>query len=231
MKPEIQRYFAELIGTFVLVFAGAGAVIANSATNGAVGVVGIALAHGIALMSMVYVFGNLSGAHINPAVTIAFLFARKIKLETAVGYILFQLAGSVLAGIALLAVFPLAPSTAYLGVPALNTSAGMTSSLGAGIEAVLTFFLVFTVFGLALDKKNSTPMVGLAVGLVLALGLIVGGPFTGAALNPARWFGPAMVSQYFSNWWVYIVGPIVGALVAAVVYLDAFMPESRMKKK
>lgn len=228
MKPEYQRYFAELIGTFVLVFAGAGAVMANAYTNGAVGVLGIAFAHGFALMAMVYALGSISGTHINPAVTIAFLFARKIKLETAIGYVLFQLAGSVLAALALLSVFPHAQQFdagfgANLGLTTLSDSLGVTTTIGTLIELVLTFFLVFTIFSVAVDKKNSTPLIGLAIGMVLTLSIIIGGPFTGAALNPARWFGPALATQHLENAIVYTLGPILGGLAAALVYTTLFM--------
>ncbi len=232
MKPELQRYFAEMIGTFALVFIGAGSVVANALTGGGVGLVGIALAHGLVLMSMIYALGNVSGAHFNPAVTTAFVFARKLKLETGVAYVLFQLLGATLAGIALLAVFPSVPSAVHLGVTDLNADAGITFTIGTLIEILLTFFLVFTIFAVALDKKNTTPVIGLAIGLVLTFDILVGGAFTGAAMNPARAFGPAIASSYFPlHHLVYWIGPIVGALAAAVVYTSIFMPENKAKKK
>lgn len=227
MKPENQRYFAELIGTFALVFVGAGSVIADYLTGGAVGLLGIALAHGLILMAMIYALGNTSGAHFNPAVTTAFVFAGKMKPKTGAYYILFQLLGSLIAGFALLALFPFAPSPIHLGSPALNADLGVKFAIGTLIEIILTFFLVFVVFAVAMDKRNSTPMIGLAIGFTLALGILVGGGFTGAALNPARAFGPAIVSQFFTNQLVYWIGPIVGGLAAASLYTNAFMPRQQ----
>lgn len=241
MKPETQRFVAEMIGTFALVFIGAGAVLANSFSGGMVGLLGIALAHGLVLMAMVYSLGNVSGAHFNPAVTLAFVFAEKMKLKTGLGYILFQLIGSVLAAVALLAVFPSTAIYEGLGAPAL--AAGVGFSAGTLFEIMLTFFLVFTVFAVALDKKNTTPFIGFAIGMALAIGIIVGGAFTGGALNPARAFGPAMVSEFLQTgllnpsegFWVeqavYWVGPIVGGLAAALVYLNVFLPEEKKRRQ
>lgn len=227
MKPENQRYFAELIGTFALVFVAAGSVVADYLTGGAVGFLGTALAPGLVLMAMIYALGNVSGGHFNPAITTAFVFAGKMKPKTGAYYVLFQLLGAVIAGFALLAVFPFAPSPIHLGAPSLNADAGVTFIIGTLIEIVLTFFLVFVVFAVAMDKRNSTPMIGLAIGFTLTLGIIVGGKFTGGALNPAVAFGPAIVSQFFTNQLVYWIGPIIGGLAAASLYTSAFMPRQQ----
>ncbi len=203
----LKVYLAEFIGTFALVFIGAGAVAANS------GLVGIALAHGLVLMAMIFALGHVSGGHFNPAVTIAMLLNKEIKTEKAIGYIGSQLLGASFAGFLLLAFFPAAGG---LGVPALGS--GMSFAQGALLEAILTFFLVTVIFGVAVDKKGSPQVAGLAIGLVLAFDILMGGSLTGAAMNPARAFGPAIASGQWANQAVYWLGPIVGALLGALAY-------------
>jgi len=217
----LKPLLAEVIATFALVFVGAGAVIADSITNGALGLVGIALAHGLVLMSMIYAVGNVSGAHINPAVTIALLAAKNISAKKAVWYIAAQLFGAAIAGFLLLALFPSALASVHLGLPVLGNGFGVLR--GTLLESVLTFFLVFTIFGAAVDKKAQTGLHGVAIGLVLTFDILVGGAFTGAAMNPARAFGPAIASNYWQNQIVYWAGPIIGALAAAIVYRFGLM--------
>lgn len=231
MDKSSQKYFAELIGTFVLVFIGAGSVVINSMTGTQPGLLGIAFAHGLALMAMVFVFGAISGTHINPAITVAMVAAKKMMPKEGIFYIISQLAGSVLAGIALLAVFPRAPQTVSLGTPSLNLVFGIDFSTGVLVEIILTFLLALTVFALTQDKRNSTPVAGLVIGMVLAFSIIVGGPLTGAALNPARAFGPAIVSGNYANQLVYWIGPIIGALLAATLYSGIFLNERAPQEK
>jgi len=225
MQKDYQKYLAELIGTFALVFVGAGAVVVNAITGGDLGLLGIALAHGFTLMAMIFVFGNISGTHINPAVTVAMVVARKMKVKEGVFYIFSQLVGAIIAGFALFIIFPKAPASIALGTTMLNEVFGITFSVGILIEIILTFFLVLTIFALVFDKRNSTPFAGFAIGMVLAFSIMIGGPLTGAALNPARAFGPAIVSQFFSNHLVYWIGPIVGAIMAALFYKNYFLGE------
>ena len=209
----MREYVAEFIATFALVFIGAGAVAANVASNGALGIVGIALAHGLVLMAMVFALGHVSGAHANPAVTIALFSAKKIDSSKAIGYIASQLLGAAVAGFLLIAFF--SPSQG-LGVPALGQNTSFWQ--GALLEAILTFFLVTVVFGVAVDKKGLNANAGLAIGLVLAFDILMGGTLTGAAMNPARAFGPAIASGQWANQLAYWIGPIVGGLAAALAY-------------
>lgn len=224
---EWRRYLAELIATFALVFIGAGAVLTNTFSKGAVGLTGIALAHGLVLMAMVYATAHISGGHVNPAVTIAMLFARKINLRRAVGYIIAQLVGAALAGSLLWLIFPNMITTVHLGAPDLG--AGVPVLTGIIIEAVLTFFLVFTIFGVAVDKRAPAGMYGIAIGLVLTFDILMGGPLTGAAMNPARAFGPAFAANFWQNQLVYWIGPIIGAVVAGLLY-EYLLIERRGKK-
>ncbi|HLD81074.1 MAG TPA: MIP family channel protein [archaeon] len=214
-----QKYVAEFLGTFALVFIGAGSVLVNSISGGAVGLVGVALAHGLVLMSMIYALGAVSGGHFNPAVSIAVWAAKKMPAKTTGAYVVSQLLGAAVAGFLLASIFPIAPAAAHLGVTDLQ---GITLGKGIVLEAVLTFFLVLAVFGVALDPRGSPHHAGLAVGLVLAFGNLVGGPLTGAAMNPARAFGPALASGYWATQLVYWIGPIAGALVAAMLYQYVF---------
>jgi len=212
----IKDYIAELIATFALVFIGAGSILANEVTNGQLGIVGIAFAHGLVLMSMVYATGHISGGHVNPAVTIGMLITKKIKAIEGALYIIFQLIGAAIAGFLLSAIFTGVDKSLYLGAPLLGE--GISFGLGILIEIILTFFLVFTIFGVAVDKKAPQGVYGLAIGLVLTFDILVGGALTGAAMNPARAFGPALASGYWINHLVYWIGPIVGAIIAALVY-------------
>ncbi len=204
-----SSYVAEAIAAFSLVFIGAGSILAGNDTTG------VALAHGLVLMCMVYATAHISGAHVNPAVTIGMLVTRKIGAPRAALYIISQLAGAAAAGFLLSAVFP--PATALnLGTPAL--ASGLPVASGVLVEAVLTFFLVFTIFGVAVDKRAPAGLYGLAIGLVLTFDILAGGALTGAAMNPARAFGPALASGFWENHAVYWIGPIIGAIVAALVY-------------
>ena len=203
---QFRKYLAELIGTFGFIFLAAGSVLTNQFAQGVIGNIGIALAHGLALMAMVYAVVSISGAHINPAVTIAMWATRKIKTKDACWYILSQLIGSVIAAILLAWIFPL-QKVLNLGAPALGINVTFFGAIL--IEIVLTFLLALAVFGVS-DKNH----VGLALGAVLTGAVLVGGPLTGAALNPARAFGPALVSGFWKNHLVYWIGPVVGAVMA-----------------
>ncbi len=209
---EYKAYFAEAIATFALVFIGAGVILSDSFSN--VGILGIALAHGLVLMSMIYAIGHISGGHVNPAVTLGMWVTNKIGTVKALGYIISQLVGAVVAGLLLLIIFPSQASN--LGTPAL--ASGISFWTGVLIEAILTFFLIFTIFGVAVDKRAPSNVYGLAIGLVLTFDILVGGVLTGASMNPARTFGPALVSGFWNNHLVYWIGPILGSVVAAMLY-------------
>jgi MIP family channel proteins len=215
---------AEAVGTFLFFFVGAGSVALTATEGGGPGLVGVALAHGLALAVMVSTFGAISGGHFNPAVTVAVRLAGRIEWSHAVMYVLAQLAGAVAAGFALLLVLPepLADST-QLGTPALGTGIGVVE--GIAIEAILTLVLVLTVFGTAIDQR-APKLGGMAIGLAVAADILMGGPLTGGAMNPARWFGPAVAASAYDDWYVWWVGPLIGAIVAAVLYRYVFEGEA-----
>ena len=218
-----RAYIAEFIGTFTLVFIGAGAVMVNAAFGGG-GLVGIALAHGLTLMVMIYALGHISGTHINPAVTIAMLFGRQIGTVKAIGYIIAQLLGAALAGVVLNLPAPNDPSQgAYLG--ATLPGGVQEASFVMLIELILTFFLVLVIYSVAVDDRAPKGFAGLAIGMTLAFCILMGGPLTGASLNPARTFGPAfgcLLAGAGSAAWkahlAYWIGPILGGILASIVY-------------
>ena len=204
------------LSTFGLCFIGAGAIITNALTNGAVGLLGIALAHGIVLAVLVSALGHISGAHVNPAVTIGLLVGGKIKGGRAVGYIISQLIGGVIAGLLLRTIYSTEVwAKVNLGTPGLGP--GIGAGTGVLVEIILTFFLVLAVYGTAVDEK-APKIGGFGIGMVLVFDILMGGPLTGASMNPARTFGPALVSGYWDAHWVYWVGPILGAILATVLY-------------
>lgn len=215
---NFKIYTAEFIATFTLIFIGAGSVLVNELTNGALGLVGIAFAHGLAIMTMVYAFGYVSGAHINPAVTIAMWATKRIETIKAVFYILSQLLGATFAALILSVIFT--PVNSHLGVTELASNFGFMNAVL--LEAVMTFLLLTVIFGTAVDKRAPAGFYGLAIGLTITLDILVSGPFTGGAMNPARAFGPALISGFWTNQLVYWVGPIIGALIAALTYEKVF---------
>jgi MIP family channel proteins len=216
-----QQVIAEFVGTLALVFIAAGSVVVlNPAQTGPAGTVGVALAQGLVLAIFVSNLAFVSGAHYNPAVTIGIWVSGKIETPRALIYIITQLAGAA-AGAALLAwAVPKDIWTGTnLGTPALNTLAGITAGRGVILEAVLTFFLMFTIYAVAVDSRGVFKAVaGLTIGLVLTMDILVGGALTGAAMNPARAFGPALVSGDWTDYWVYVAGPLIGAILAAGLY-------------
>lgn len=215
--PKLSaRLAAEALGTFALVFIGCGAVVSSTMPGTGFGLLGIALAHAMVLGVMVTALMNVSGAHFNPAVTIGLLTVRRISPRDGLAYIAAQLAGAVLAVYTLKLVLPGAlTALGTLGTPALSQSMSMGKAIG--LEAVLTFFLMSAIIGTAV-AEGAPKVGGFGIGLVLLFDILVGGPFTGAAMNPARAFAPALASgTWFAQpvWWV---GPIIGAVVAAVLW-------------
>ena len=210
-----RRYLADFVGTFAFVFIGSMVVAVGGERlgGGAATVVIAAFGHGLILMAMIYALGAISGAHFNPAVTIALAALRKISLPDAGGYIIFQLLGAVVAVLFHAAILTEGASSYGLTVPAPD----ITDGAAALLEAVLTFFLVTAVLGAAVSGKAPPGFHGLAIGLTFTAAILAGGALTGASLNPARTFGPAIVSGDFTSHWVYWVGPIAGGLVAAAV--------------
>ena len=210
---------AEAAGTFLFFFVGCGSVvIIDFPTPGAGGggLVGVALAHGLMLLLLVSAFGATSGGHFNPAVTFGVWIAGQIGAMKAVSYVIAQLIGALIAGLALRSIVPESvwgPSS--IGTPVLGEGIGIGA--GIAIEAVLTSVLLFAVFGTAIDPR-APKIGGIAIGMAMTAGILMGGPLTGGAMNPARWFGPAIASGHLDNWYVWIVGPLVGAAVAAAIY-------------
>lgn len=220
MNGLTKKYLAELVGTFILCFIGAGAIVSDTLFNG-VGLLAIAVAHGLALSVAVSGTMNISGGHINPAVTIVMLVTGRISLGNATAYIVSQLIGAVVAGIAVMTIFQAIPG----GGEAITTTGLGTPMPGSGVsigtvlltEIVLTFMLTFAVFSTAVDSR-SPQIAGFGIGLTLAASILIGGPISGASLNPARTFGTGLIGGVWSMHWVYWVGPIVGALIAGMLY-------------
>ncbi|MCY3742022.1 MAG: aquaporin [Candidatus Poribacteria bacterium] len=199
---------AEFVGTFALIFIGAGALAITQAN-----LLGVALAHGLVIVVFIYAYGHLSGTHINPAVTLGLLIAGEIEFVAAIGYWVVQFLGGILGAVLLNAVLP---NPGDLGVTIL--AEGVTPLQGLVIEIVLTFFLVNTIFNTAVSGKAGN-FAGFAIGLALIFCILMGGPLTRASLNPARTLGPAIVSGNYADIWLYFVGPCVGAILAALLYI------------
>lgn len=222
MEKAGQKAFAEFMGAFALTFIGAGAVVMSS--QGDAGLLGIALAHGIVLAVMVSVLGHISGAHFNPAVTAAVWATGNIRSVLALVYIVAQMAGAIVAALALMLVLPetIRDLTPGLGSPAVSPL--LSNGNAVIIEAFLTLFLVFVVFGTAVDDRGPFEKIaGLPIGLVLVFDILMGGPLTGAAMNPARALGPMIVAGDATDWWVYVVGPLGGGIIGAGLYWFAFL--------
>lgn len=202
---QSKKLIAEFVGTFALVFVGAGA-----AAVGVAGVEGVALAHGLILMALVYAFGGLSGAHVNPAVTFGIWLRGEIDLGEGAAYVIVQLIGGVVAGFLLL--FLLAGPVNQVGATVLRDD--MTAIRGLILEAVMTFFLVTAVFRAAV-RGTAGGSAAVAIGVTLAAAILIGGPLTGASLNPARTLGPAVAIGDLSQIWVYFVGTALGGALAA----------------
>jgi MIP family channel proteins len=208
----VRRACAEGIAAFALVFAGCGAIVTDAVYDGALGVVGIALVFGLVIAVMIYATGHLSGAHINPAVTIAFTITRHFPVREAGAYIGAQVSGAILAALALLAVWPSRP--AELGVTAPTVGAGSALVY----EFLLTAILMFVIIAVATDTRAVGSAAALAIGGTVALDAAFGGPVTGASMNPARSLGPALVAGEPGDLWIYLIGPIAGAACGGLLY-------------
>jgi MIP family channel proteins len=216
-EDALRRAVAEFVGTFTLIFIGCGSIVASNAIHDP-SLIGVAIAHGLAIGVMVSAVGHISGGHFNPAITFGFLVTRRIKPALGLLYWVVQFAGAALAALLVRDLLPRAASQAvHLGVPALGH--GVDAAAGAGLEAILTFFLAWVVFASAVDPRGTFKSIaGLAIGLTITIDILFGGPFTGAAVNPARAFGPQLVGDHWANAWVWYAGPVLGATVAAVLY-------------
>ena len=212
-RPTLgRRSAAEAMATFALVFAGCGAIVANAQYDGALGAVGVSLVFGLIIMVMVYATGHLSGAHINPAVTVAFTLSRHFPARDAAAYIAAQLIGAIAGALLLLAVWPDQPGNLGATIP----SVGIGSALV--YEIVLTAFLMFVIVAVATDTRAVGAAAAIAIGGTVGLDALFGGPVTGASMNPARSFGPALAAGEWTDFWIYIVGPVLGAALGAFAY-------------
>jgi len=217
---HLRNGLAEFVGTFFLVAVGTGVAVETalekSIAGGTAGTLGIALAFGLALVVLVNVFGHVSGGHFNPAVTLSLAITGQFPWRTVPLYVLVQLVGAIFASLGWWAVLGSpARTTAKLGA---TYPTGVSAGAALVVEAVVTFLLVLTIMSLATDERADPSTTGLSIGLALGLGVLAAGPVTGGSLNPARTLGPMIVAADFTDWWVYIIGPIVGGMAAALLY-------------
>ena len=212
-RPALpRRAAAEGLAAFALVFAGCGAAVTNAHYGGVLGSVGIGLVFGLVIMVMVYATGHLSGAHINPAVTVAFTLTRHFPARDAFAYIAAQLAGATAGALLLLALWTDKPAHLGVTVPSVATGTALV------YEIVLTAFLMFVIMAVATDTRAVGAAAAIAIGATVGLDALFGGPVTGASMNPARSFGPALADGEWHAFWVYVAGPVLGASIGALAY-------------
>jgi len=229
----LQKFTAELIGTFGVVFIATGAICSDqylaATSQGRLGILAIALAYGLGYAVMVSALGHISGGHFNPAVTVGYWVTRRVGTVQGVSFCIAQLVGSIIAAYLLSSLMPDAGwRTRALGAITPDLSSDITRGQGMAIEAVVTFLFVFVVFATAVDaKRGMQKLSGFASGLALAAGVLVASPFTGGSMNPARTLGPAIATHHWENHGVYWVGPLLGAILAAVVYERLFLRDQR----
>jgi aquaporin NIP len=210
--PLSRRAAAEALAAFALVFAGCGAAIANARYDATLGSVGVSLVFGLIIMAMIYATGHLSGAHINPAVTLAFTLTRHFSARDAVAYIAAQCTGATIGALTLLAVWTDKPADLGATIPSVGAGSALV------YELVLTAILMFVIMAVATDTRAVGAAAAIAIGGTVGLDALFGGPVTGASMNPARSLGPALVSGTWTDFWVYVVGPVLGAAAGALAY-------------
>ena len=212
-RPDLlRRAAAEGIGVFALVFAGCGAIVAEAENPGTLGTVGIALVFGLVIMAMIYATGHLSGAHLNPAVTLAFALTRHLPRGEAAAYLGAQVLGALAAAALLAAVWPSQPAALGTTLPSVGAGSAFV------YEVVLTAFLMFVIMAVATDTRAVGAAAAIAIGGTVGLDALFGGPVTGASMNPARSFGPALAAGQWSDFWIYVAGPVAGAALGAFAY-------------
>ncbi|MCH8995539.1 MAG: aquaporin [Nitrosopumilus sp.] len=225
-----RNWFAEGIATYCLVFFGPLSVMLSVVAFGdglsTEAILMISFAHGSAIGLMVYAFGHVSGAHINPAVTIPMIITRKIGIADGIGYIVLQLVGAVAAAFTLKAVLPELGAAVNFGTQAPGELINSSATSAVGLEAIFTFFLVTVIFMTAVHKKAAAGIQGISIGGMVFLLHIVGVPLTGASMNPARTFGPALASGFWEFHWVYWVGPIIGGIIAGLIMNYVFVKKA-----
>lgn len=214
----MNKYISELIATYALIFFGSGAIIINTTSGGLLTHLGVAIAFGVVVMALIYGFGETSGCHINPAVTLAFWYAGTFPSKQVLPYIIFQAIGAFLASLTLKILFP---DQEFLG----GTLPAGTAMQSFVIEIILTFFLMLVVINVATGSKEVGTLAGIAIGGIVLLEALVFGPITGASMNPIRSLAPAIVSGKLQHIWVYLSAPIIGALLAIMVYKTMVKPQ------
>ncbi len=207
----MRKYLAEFLGTFALVFAGTGAIIVNQQFGGVVTHVGIAITFGLVVMSMIYAFGEISGAHLNPAVSIAFAFAGRFSVKELLPYLIVQITGALGASFAMKFMFP---DNVLLGAT-LPSGSDLQSFI---MEVILTFFLMLVILNVASGSKEQGMFAGIAIGSVVCLEALFAGPVCGASMNPARSLAPAIASNHLMHLWIYLIAPIIGATGAVPIF-------------
>ena len=207
----MRSYLAECLGTFALIFCGTGAIVADHLSGGSLGHLGISITFGLLVMSLIYSFGAISGAHFNPAVSIAFTLAKRFPKERLLGYISAQVLGAILASGALKLLFP--DQTAFGATVPSGTY--MQSFI---LEVILTFFLMLVIFQVATGSKEQGMFAGIAIGGMVTMASLFAGPICGASMNPARSIGPGLISGQMNGWWIYMTAPIMGAALATLVW-------------
>lgn len=212
MRSTRSKLLAEAIGTFCLVFAGTGAIVVDQVTGGKVGGLGISLVFGLVVLAMIYTIGHISGAHMNPAVTVGFYAAGRHKASEVMPYFAAQLAGAVVASLTLRLLFSGQATNLGITMPAGSTAQSFF------LEAIMSFMLMFTIMGVATDDRAEGAMAGIAIGGMIALEAAFGGPISGASMNPVRSLAPAIVSGVIRQQWIYLVAPAVGCVFGALAY-------------
>ena len=214
MEPPdlLRRSCAEGLAAFALVFAGCGAIVTDATRDGALGATGVAAVFGLIVMVMIYATGHLSGAHINPAVTVAFTLTRHFPVRDAVAYVVAQLTGATAGALLLLAAWSEKPAALGATVPSIDTGSALL------YEIVLTALLMFVIVAVATDTRAVGAAAAIAIGGTVALDALFSGPLTGASMNPARSFGPALAAGEWSDFWIYLLGPVTGAALGGGAY-------------
>ena len=207
----MKIYLAEFLATFILIFCAAGSAIVNEISHGAVSLLGCALVSGLVVMSMIYSVGNISGAHLNPAVTIAFALNKNLAWKLVIPYIISQSLGSIAAAFLLKYLFATSVS---LGAT-LPVSGEMQSFI---IEIIISFILMFLILSVATGSKEQGMFAGLAIGSVVVTGILIAGPISGGAMNPVRALGPAIASNNYNHLWIYLTAPLIGTNLSVAVY-------------
>ncbi len=212
---DFRKYACEVIGTYSLVFFAAGAVMISEVTDGGLGAIGAGLISGLVITIVIYTFGGVSGAHVNPAISISAVYLGKLERRLLPGYVIAQMAGSALGGLSLLWAVG---DYGSMGANLPNTQLGVTPGVAFAIELFLSFLLMWVICGTAYFSGAEKPFAGLAIGATVGIEVMMMGPFAGAAMNPARAFGPYLALGDFTHYWIYVVGPVIGMLIGAAVY-------------